>query len=177
MLRQQGYRVRSGGAATFGERVSEQLKAMDKALAEQATTHEVAKRSCTAVGVGPATASSFVATIDRLGRFDNAKQAHACLGLVPAELTSGEEQRRSYITEISNRRMRALWVEASWQLLHSGRSDTETLRAWTNRIAPRRGKRIAAVALARKLAGILFAMWRDGIDFGKKSLGIPCGVT
>jgi hypothetical protein len=50
--------------------VSEQLKAMDKALAEQATTHEVAKRSCTAVGVGPATAISFVATIDRLGRFD-----------------------------------------------------------------------------------------------------------
>jgi hypothetical protein len=76
LLRQQGYRVRSGGAATFSERVGElelpdalraqmapllgvmdsvnaQLKVMDKALAEQAKTHEVATRLCTAAGVGP----------------------------------------------------------------------------------------------------------------------------
>jgi len=190
LLRQQGYRVRSGGAATFFERVDElelpeafkaqmapllevmgsvnaQLKVMDKALEQQAKTHEVAKRLCTAAGVGPVTAISFVATVDRVERFDNAKQVRAYLGLVPRELSSGEKQYRGHITKAGNRRMRALLVEASWQLLRSRRADTEALRAWAHRIALRRGKRIAAVALARKLAGILFAMWRDGTDFGK----------
>jgi transposase len=190
LLRQRGYRMRSGGGATFAERVGElelpealrdqmapllevmrsvnaQLKAADKALAEQAKTHEVAKRLCTAVGVGPVTAISFVATIDRVERFAHAKQVRAYLGLVPRELSSGEKQRRGHITKAGNRRMRALLVEASWLVLRSQRADTEALRTWANRIALRRGKRIAAVALARKLAGILFAMWRDGTDFGQ----------
>ena len=100
-------------------------------------------------------------------RCDNAKQVRAHLGLVPRELSSGEKQQRGRTTKAGNRRMRALLVEASWQLLRSRRANTEALRAWAHRIAIRRGKRIAAVALARKLAGILFAMWRDGTDFGQ----------
>ncbi len=39
------------------------------------------------------------------------------------------------------------------------------LRAWAEGIAQRRGRSIAAVALARRLAGILYAMWRDGTDY------------
>jgi len=86
---------------------------------------------------------------------------------VPRELSSGEKQQRGHITKAGNRRMRALLVEASWQLLRSRLADTEAHRAWARRTAIRGGKRIAAVALARKLACILFAMWHDGIDFGQ----------
>ena len=148
LLRQQGYRVRSGGAASFAERVGElelpqalqdqmapllavmrsvnaELKAADKALAEQAKTHEVAKRLCTAAGVGPVTAITFVVTVDRVERFAHAKQVRAYLGLVPRELSSGEKQRRGHITKAGNRRMRALLVEASWQLLRSRRAGTD----------------------------------------------------
>ncbi len=39
---------------------------------------------------------------------------------------------------------------------------------WTNQVAERRGKRVATVALARKLAGILFALWRDGTTYAAK---------
>ena len=46
---------------------------------------------------------------------------------------------------------------------------TEALYQWAARIAARRGKKVAAVALARKLAGILYAMWRDGTSFGQVS--------
>jgi hypothetical protein len=56
--------------------VNAQLKAMDKALEQQAKTHEVAKRLCTAAGVGPVTAITFVATIARVERF-----AHGLTGL------------------------------------------------------------------------------------------------
>jgi transposase len=73
----------------------------------------VAKRLCTAAGVGPVTAITFVATIDQIERFDNAKQVRAYLGLVPRELSSGEKQRRGPITDAGNRRLRALLVEAS----------------------------------------------------------------
>lgn len=54
---------------------------------------------------------------------------------------------------------------AHYGILRSKRPETEPLRRWAERIGQRRGKKVAAVALARKLAGILFVMWRDGQDF------------
>jgi len=49
--------------------------------------------------------------------------------------------------------------------MRSRRLEAAGLKAWAARLACRRGKRIAAVALARKLAGILFAVFRDGTTF------------
>ena len=63
-------------------------------------------------------------------------------------------------TKAGNGRMRWLLVEAAWTILRSKSPETAALRAWTVQIAQRRGKRIAVVALARRLAGILYAMWR-----------------
>lgn len=59
--------------------------------------------------------------------------------------------------------MRWLLVEAAWQILRSKSPETAALRAWTVPIAQRRGKRIAVVALAGRVAGILYAMWRDDV--------------
>jgi len=120
--------------------------------------------------VGPVIAISFVVIVDRVERFAHAKQVRAYLGFVPRELSRCEKQRRGHITKAGNGRMRKLVVEASPQLLRSRRADNEALRAWAHRIAIRRGKRSAAVALSRKLAGILFAMWRDGTDFGRHNI-------
>ena len=50
-------------------------------------------------------------------------------------------------------------------MIRHAHPDTAELRAWAARIAGRRGRRIAAVALARRLAGILYAMWRDETDY------------
>ena len=55
--------------------------------------------------------------------------------------------------------------------------DTADLRAWATRIAARRGRRIAAVALARRLAGILYAMWRDGTDYQPQRVTPPTRET
>jgi transposase len=73
------------------------------------------------------------------------------------------------ITKTGNTRLRWLLVEAAWSILRSRTQRTEELRQWTGRIALRRGQRIAIVALARRLAGILFAMWRDQTEFGCKA--------
>jgi transposase len=82
----------------------------------------------------------------------------------PAHRTS-EEQRRGRITKSGNARARWLLVEAAWAVWRSRTAETAALRAWAQRIASRRGKRVAMVALTRRPAGILFAMWRDGTSF------------
>jgi len=96
----------------------------------------------------------------------------AYLGLVPREWSSSEVQRRGHITKAGHSRMRWLLVEAAWRLAtHKKRPETQPLRDWADRIARRRGKRIAIVALARKLSGVLYAMWRDGLPYDPAKLG------
>ena len=69
--------------------------------------------------------------------------------------------------------MRYLLVEAGWRLLRSTGEETAVLRQWALGIAQRRGKRIAVVALARRVAGILYAMWRDGEAYQASQLRTP----
>jgi transposase len=190
LVRQEGYRVGSGSAGTFVTRVqaqelpkhvrariaplltamtglTEQLAALDKDLAQVVRTDAVAPRLCTVPGIGPVTALTFVAVVDDVARFGSAKEVRAYVGLVPRELSSGEQRLRGRITKAGNARLRTLLVEAAWSILRYEHDATRPLRDWALRIAVRRGKRIAAVALARKLAGILYAMWRDGSEFGQ----------
>ena len=65
-------------------------------------------------------------------------------------------------------------VQAAWGVLVLRRKDprTEVLRQWAERIATRRGKRIAVVALARRTAGILYAMMRDELDYEPTKLRV-----
>jgi transposase len=189
LLRQEGYRVASGSAGTFVKRVqahelpeplrvrlvplltamtglNEQLAAIDKELAQIVRADAVAPRLCTVPNIGPVTALTFVAVVDQVARFGSAKEVRAYLGLVPREMSSGEQRLRGRITKAGHTRLRSLLVEAAWGILRYEHASTRGLREWALRIAARRGKRIAAVALARKLAGILYAMWRDGTEFG-----------
>ena len=103
-----------------------------------------------------------MATLDVVTRFASAHQVEAYLGLTPREYSSGEQQRRGRISKTGNARMRYLLVEAAWRVLRTNAPAAAPLRAWAEGIAQRRGRSIAAVALARRLAGILYAMWRDG---------------
>lgn len=93
----------------------------------------------------------------------------ADLGLVPSERSSGENQHRGSITKAGNSRARWLPVEATWSVFRSRREDVEPLRRWAQRVALRRGTKAGIVALARKLAGILYAKWRDGTEYERRA--------
>ncbi|MDP9177343.1 MAG: transposase, partial [Gemmatimonadota bacterium] len=93
--------------------------------------------------------------------------------LVPGERSSGEKRRVGKITKAGNSRVRYLLVEAGWRIMRSKGEETAALRAWALLIAARRGKRIAVVALARRLAGILYAMWRDNSPYKAANLRMP----
>jgi transposase len=156
--------------------LEEPLAALDARLAELVRTDQAAALLATVPGVGPVTASAFVATVDDVGRFRTAHEVEAYLGLVPREKSSGEKRQLGRITKAGNKRLRWLLVEVGWSILRSKAPETAALRAWGLRIAARRGKRIAVVALARRVAGILFAMWRDGVPYDARKIRLPGGA-
>jgi transposase len=94
----------------------------------------------------------------------------AAIGLVPREDSSAERRHRGHITKAGPSELRSLLIQAAWVCWRHGGSGT--LRAWTDGIAARRGKRIAVVALARRLSRILFAVWRDDTTFDLKKLAM-----
>jgi len=145
--------------------LNREIEAADQRLEQLGKKDPVVRRLMTAPGVGPVTALAFVAVLDEITRFPGAHQVESYLGLVPSEYSSGERQHRGRITKRGNARMRSLLVEAGWRILRSRKSECAALKAWAMRIAARRGKRIAVVALARRLSGILYAMWRDGNEY------------
>ena len=142
-----------------------QIAVADARIASFVKEDPIATRLTTAPGVGPVTASAFVATIDDITRFRTAHELEAYLGVIPSERSSGEKRQLGRITKAGNGRTRWLLVEAAWQIMRANSAETVALRAWTIQIAQRRGKRIAVVALARRLAGILYAMWRDEVAY------------
>ena len=156
--------------------VSAEVAAADARIAAIAAGDPVIQRLRTVPGVGPVTATAFVATLDTWERFGGPHQVEAYLGLVPSESSSGEKQHKGRITKAGNSRARWLLVEAAWSILRSTRDDTEPLRRWAQRVALRRGTKSGIVALARKLAGILYAMWRDGSNYEKRE-GRPAEGT
>lgn len=192
-LRSEGWRIRSGSASSFGARVDELLlpdalreelqpllrimAALNQEVAEledrlhqRTKTDPVIRRLQTMPQIGPITALAFVASIDRVDRFHNAHRVASYLGLVPRERSSGEHQLRGHITKTGDKRMRWLLVETAWRMMRSRRPDVAPLQRWAIQVAARRGRSIAVVALARRLAGILYAMWRDEVTYDSRKL-------
>ena len=194
LLRREGMRIPSGAPATFVDRIElmeldgrlksaiapilavmlplrRQVEYGDAELAGLAASDPVVRRLCTVPSIGPVTAASFVATLDGVERFGGAHQVEAYLGLVPRERSSGEKQGRGGITKAGHTRTRWLLVEAAWSILCRKRPEAEPLWRWADRIATRRGRHVAALALARRLAGILYALWRDDVDYDPAWVG------
>jgi transposase len=153
--------------------LNEQIAAADRRLVALTKADPMVALLATAPSIGPITATAIVATIDDVTRFRSPHHFEAFLGVVPGERSSGEKRRIGRITKAGNARARYLLVEAGWRMLRSKDAETEALRAWALGIAARRGKRIAVMALARRLAGILYAMWRDQQPYNAGRLRMP----
>jgi transposase len=137
-----------------------QLSTVEATLEKLSAKEPAIAHLTTAPGVSLIVAAAFVSVVDDAKRFRHAHQVESYLGLVPAEDTSGgrDKHRLGAITKCGNPYVRALLVQAAWGILR-GRQD-DPLRMWGQSLVKRRGKRVAAVALARRLAGVLWAMWR-----------------
>jgi len=145
------------------EQLSERIAVLDAELATLAKKDEVCRRMMTVPGVGPVTAVRFQATLDTWERFDSAHKVEAYLGLTPGEASSSDHRRRTGITKAGPSAMRWTLVQAAWCARRT--KGTHPLLAWAAAVEHRRGKHVAATALARKLAGILWAIWKHGSTY------------
>lgn len=125
---------------------------------------DVCRRLMSAPGVGPITALTFRATIDRPERFGSSRAVGPHLGLTPARYQSGETDIQGGISRCGDELARTALYEAAHSLLVRSKK-WSSLRAWGMTIARRRGLARARVAVARKLAVILHRMWADATEF------------
>lgn len=109
-------------------------------------------------GVGPLTAAGFVHIIRDPGRFKSGRKAAAYLGLVPSLYASGKTFVMGGITKHGNKHLRWLLHIAATALLRT--LEDTALKRWAAKLAERIGRKKAKSAIARKLATVLWAVWR-----------------
>jgi transposase len=152
------------------QRIAVELAKTNARLAELSEAEPLMERLTTAPGVGLVVAAAFVSVIDEAHRFEGAHQVESYLGLVPRETSTGGKRKLGAITKQGNGYMRQLLVQSASSILRVGDPD-DPLRRWGRGLAERRGRKIAVVAVARRLAGILWAMWRKGTAYEPARLG------
>jgi transposase len=154
------------------DRLTPAIAELTQAIEQEAEKCPEARRLQTHPGVGALTGLAFVLIIGRAERFQCGKQIASYLGLVPLEDSSGQRRRLGHITKQGNSLLRFLLVEAAQVTV---RSDPEWRSKYFH-LAMRRGRKIAKVAMARKLAVRLYWMWRKGWDYEQmKKFGSHAG--
>jgi transposase len=143
------------------DRLSPTIAELTQAIEQEVEKCPEAQRLQTHPGVGYLTALAFVLIIGTAERFQCGKQIASYLGLVPSEESSGDRRRLGHITKQGNSLLRFLLVEAAQVTV---RSDPEWRSKYFH-LAMRRGRKIAKVAMARRLAVRLYWMWRKGWDY------------
>lgn len=145
------------------DQIEELHDQVERKLNELARGDQRVGRLRTIPGVGPRLAETVVALIDDPKRFRNGKQVGAYAGLVPGQFESGMSKRQGRITGRGNTLLRALLVEVAWLM----RRYNPHFRQVFNQVcrgSPSRRK-IAVVAVARRLLVTCWAMMRDGTEW------------
>lgn len=144
-----------------------QVDALEKQLIKEAKADPLCRLLMGVPGVGPVTSLLFVATVDDVKRFPNAHQLESYLGLTPGEDSSSDRKRRTSITKAGSPMMRWTLIQAA----HCARraKGVHPMVQWSLEVEKRRGRNVALMALARKIAGILFAMLRDGTFYDPRT--------
>ncbi len=156
------------------DRLNPTITELTQAIGQEVDKCPEAKRLMTHPGVGALTALAFVLIIGQAERFGCGKQVASYLGLVPLEDSSGNRRRLGHITKQGNSLLRFLLVEAAQVTVRS-------IPEWRSKyfhLAMRRGRKIAKVAMARRLAIALYWMWRRGWDYEQaKKFGSHAGQS
>jgi transposase len=152
--------------------LDEAIGAIDKELTAQVKTDETARRLMTIPGVGPVTASAIVATVQDTSAFASGREFSAFLGLTPRQSSTGGKERLGRITKMGDRYLRKLLVVGACATLRHRKGHNDALRLWADRMLERKQVRfkfkLTAVALANKVARIVFALLTRGGQYDER---------
>ena len=138
------------------------IRQLDRSLEREASACEATRRLAEVPGVGPMIATAAVASVGNGQPFASARQFSSWLGLVPSEHSSGETRRRGGITKRGDTHLRTLLVHGARAALLAARRKDDPHSRWIRALEERRGHNRAVVALAHKMARILWALLVTG---------------
>lgn len=145
--------------------VTDEIAAFDQALMETARKDPVADLLMDMPGIGPITATALRASVPEPERFATARGFTAWLGLVPRQLSTGGKTRLGRITKAGDRYLRRLLVQGAMSKLRIVRCALkrgDQVHPWLERMATQKPTRLAAVAIAAKMARTAWAMMVTG---------------
>ena len=148
------------------------LQAIDRQLTAVARVHPIAIRLQQIPGVGVITATALVASVPHIHAFGRGRQFASWLGLTPRESSSGERRTIGRMSKRGNPYLRTLLIHGARSALRVAQlrasqpgGSVTYLQRWAVATAARRGPNRGAVALANKMARIIWAMWTRERDF------------
>jgi len=151
--------------------LTKKIRAYDLMIKEAATEkYPETERLRQVVGVGPLTALAYVLTLEEPERFTKSRKVGSYLGLVPRLDQSGQTDKQLRITKHGDGYLRRILVGSAHYILGPFGPDCD-LRAFGLKLMQRGGKNAkkrAVVAVARKLAVLLHALWRSGQQYEPK---------
>lgn len=136
--------------------VQEQISQLDADIADWHKANDVSRRLATIPGVGPLIASAITASVPDAAAFTSARQFAAWIGLVPRQNSTGGKPRLGRISKQGDAYLRRLLIIGAQSVLRWSRATRRNL--WTIALLDRRPRKVAAVALANKIARIAWAL-------------------
>ena len=144
-----------------------QMETVDRQMREETAGDEVIERLQSVPGVGPMVAFAFASHV-AAERFENSGQVSNYLGLVPRVYMSGDTVRYGQITKLGNGYIRALLVQGAWALTRSKKGGKLKERYEYMTVEKSISKKKAIVAIARRMAELLYTLMRDGTGYEER---------
>jgi len=144
------------------EMVKHQIIEADRHILAWHRSSEVSLRLDDIPGVGPLIASALVASIPDPHAFKSGRDLSAWIGLVPRQNSTGGKERLGHISKAGNRYLRMLLVVGALSVIRRAKQVGYTRRPWLTKLLQRRSTKIAAIALANKIARTAWAMMAHG---------------
>ena len=138
------------------------IKMFDQDIREQCRLSEPASRLIEVKGIGKTIATAAVAFAGDAKHYSNSRQFAANLGVVPREHSSGGKQKLGGITKRGNSYLRRLLIQGAWSVIRHINSGEDRLTRWARNLVERVGKQKTAIALANKMARIIWALLTKG---------------
>jgi transposase len=142
--------------------VQSQVSALDQEIARRAKANEMAKRLMTIPGIGPVAATALVALAPAANTFRRGRDFAAWLGLTPLQKSSGGKQRLGKITRMGERSLRRLLIIGASSAAKAASRNGAAANPWLAQMLSRKPRLLAVVALANKMARIVWALMANG---------------
>jgi transposase len=144
---------------------NEAINRIEKRLERQARGDEAAQRLMKMRGVAVKISTATIAHAGNGHGYKNGRHFSANLGLVPKEHSSGGQQKLGGITKRGNRYLRRLLIQGAWSVIRNADKNDDRMSRWARQLVERRGKHKAVVAVANKMARIMWSMLYHQTEF------------